>query len=200
MLDVHREHRLEHAAGLVVAAAICAGSPGGRTIINTVLHITLNIAEFGMALEGALAAPRSHHQWLPDRISIESGLADTTLVQQLEAMGHTVRVGGSQGQAHSITVDPATGMRIAVPDPRSTDAGAAAAPSAPATPGGSTRSLTSARGGVYSAEFNPRWSWFLGDPEQEGTVQVIGSVLVLTNILATRAVARRGRGFVRSPI
>jgi gamma-glutamyltranspeptidase/glutathione hydrolase len=104
------------------------GSPGGRTIINTVLHITLNIAAFGMGLEEALAAPRSHHQWLPDRISIESSLANPAVVQQLEAMGHTVNVGGSQGQAHSIMVDPATGMRVGVPDPRATDAGAAATP------------------------------------------------------------------------
>jgi gamma-glutamyltranspeptidase/glutathione hydrolase len=104
------------------------GSPGGRTIINTVLHITLNIAAFGMGLEEALAAPRSHHQWLPDRISIESRLANPAVVQQLEAMGHTVNMGGGQGEANSIMVDPATGMRVGVPDPRATDAGAAATP------------------------------------------------------------------------
>jgi gamma-glutamyltranspeptidase/glutathione hydrolase len=101
------------------------GSPGGRTIINTVLHITLNIAAFGMGLQDALAATRSHHQWLPDRITIESNLPDPSVARQLEAMGHTVRVSGTQGQAHSIMLDPATGMRMGVPDPRSTDAGAA---------------------------------------------------------------------------
>ena len=101
------------------------GSPGGRTIINTVLHVTLNIAEFGMDLETALASPRSHHQWLPDRISIESRLRDPGVARALEAMGHRVRVGGSQGQAHSVMLDPATGMRVGIPDPRSTDAAAA---------------------------------------------------------------------------
>ena len=102
------------------------GSPGGRTIINTVLHVTLNIAAFGMDLEDALAAPRSHHQWLPDRITLEADLADPAVARQLEAMGHTVRVEGTQGQAHSIMLDPRTGVRIGVPDPRATDAGAAA--------------------------------------------------------------------------
>jgi len=101
------------------------GSPGGRTIINTVLHLTLNIAEFGMGIEEALAAPRSHHQWLPDRISVESRLDNPAVVAQLEAMGHTVNLGGGQGQAHSIMVDPASGQFVAVPDPRSSDSGAA---------------------------------------------------------------------------
>ena len=106
--------------------AAVIGSPGGRTIINTVLHITLNIAAFDMGLEDALAGTRSHHQWLPDRITLEERLPDPEVARQLEAMGHTVRVSGSQGQAHSIMLDGATGVRIGVPDPRSEDAGAAA--------------------------------------------------------------------------
>jgi gamma-glutamyltranspeptidase/glutathione hydrolase len=101
------------------------GSPGGRTIINTVLHLVLNIAEFGMNLEQALEAPRSHHQWLPDRVTIEESLNDTTVLAALQAMGHDARMSGSQGQAHSIMVDPATGEHVAIPDPRSSDAGAA---------------------------------------------------------------------------
>jgi gamma-glutamyltranspeptidase/glutathione hydrolase len=100
------------------------GSPGGRTIINTVLHIVLNIAEFGMDLESALAAPRSHHQWLPDRLSIESRLEDDPVIAALEAMGHDVSMGGTQGQVHAIMIDPATGARIGAPDPRSSDAAA----------------------------------------------------------------------------
>jgi gamma-glutamyltranspeptidase/glutathione hydrolase len=100
------------------------GSPGGRTIINTVLNIALNIMEFGMGIEDALEAPRSHHQWLPDRLTIESR-ANESVVRALEAMGHTVSRGGSQGSANSIMVDPATGMAVGAPDPRSADAGAA---------------------------------------------------------------------------
>jgi len=101
------------------------GSPGGRTIINTVLHLVLNIAEFEMDLPEVLAAPRSHHQWLPDRVTIEARLADPAVVAALQAMGHDAQMSGSQGQAHSIMVDPVTGMKLGLPDPRSNDAGAA---------------------------------------------------------------------------
>ncbi len=100
------------------------GSPGGRTIINTVLHLAVNLMEFGMPLDQALEMPRSHHQWLPDRMSIEGRMTDSTVVAELEAMGHEVRVGGGQGQAHSAAIDPANGMKIGIPDPRSTDAAA----------------------------------------------------------------------------
>jgi gamma-glutamyltranspeptidase/glutathione hydrolase len=102
------------------------GSPGGRTIINTVLHMVLNLAAFGMDLETALAAPRSHHQWLPDRLSIEDRLQDARVIAALQAMGHAATMGGTQGQVHAIALDPSTGLRVAAPDPRSSDAGAAA--------------------------------------------------------------------------
>jgi gamma-glutamyltranspeptidase/glutathione hydrolase len=105
--------------------AAVLGSPGGRTIINTVLHMVLNIAEFGMGLEQALAAPRSHHQWLPDRLTIEDRLQNEQVNLSLRAMGHAATVGGTQGQVHAIMIDSATGTKVAVPDPRSSDAGAA---------------------------------------------------------------------------
>ncbi len=101
------------------------GSPGGRTIINTVLHMVLNIAEFGLDLEQALAAPRSHHQWLPDRLTIEARLADEQVVAALKAMGHDAGMSGTQGQVHAILVD-STGARVGAPDPRSADAAAVA--------------------------------------------------------------------------
>ena len=47
------------------------GSPGGRTIINTVLLTILNVVDFGMNVQDAVDAPRFHHQWLPDRIAYE---------------------------------------------------------------------------------------------------------------------------------
>jgi gamma-glutamyltranspeptidase/glutathione hydrolase len=102
------------------------GSPGGRTIINTVLHVTLNLTEFGMSLEDALAAPRTHHQWFPDRISIEGRLEAPDVVAQLEAMGHTVNSVGGQGEVNAIFVAPTTRMRTGAPDPRASDAGASA--------------------------------------------------------------------------
>jgi len=108
--------------GRVVAVI---GSPGGRTIINTVLQLTLNLVDFGMSIEEAVSAPRIHHQWLPDEIRIERAGADAETIRRLEAMGHTVRVTGTQGRAHSVVVD-AAGVRIGFADPRDEDAGAAA--------------------------------------------------------------------------
>ena len=101
------------------------GSPGGRTIINTVMQIVLNIVDHGMTIEDAVAAKRLHHQWLPDRISIEADGATEATVEQLRAMGHEVRMGGRQGSVHAIMIDPQTGERIAAPDRRDADAGSA---------------------------------------------------------------------------
>ena len=100
------------------------GSPGGRTIINTVAQIILNVIDFGMNIQMAVNAPRIHHQWLPDRIRIEGDGTSAATVERLEAMGHTVQMGGAQGSAHSIMIDPRTGERLGAADPRSPDAGA----------------------------------------------------------------------------
>jgi gamma-glutamyltranspeptidase/glutathione hydrolase len=100
------------------------GSPGGRTIINTVMQVILNVIDHGMSIQDAVNAPRIHHQWLPDRVNIEENGALPETVQALEAMGHSIRMGGRQGSAHSIMIDPRTGDRIGAPDPRDSDAGA----------------------------------------------------------------------------
>ena len=100
------------------------GTPGGRTIINTTLQLILNMVDFRMSITEAVAAPRIHHQWLPDRIRIESDGISAQLQSQLEQMGHIVQVGGRQGSANSIGVDLTTGERIGAPDPRSSDSGA----------------------------------------------------------------------------
>ncbi|MEN9508183.1 MAG: gamma-glutamyltranspeptidase precursor [Gemmatimonadota bacterium] len=100
------------------------GSPGGRTIINTVLQVVLNLIEFGMPVQDAVNAARLHHQWLPNAISVErTGFSAETL-DALRALGHTVRVGSQQGTAHSIAIDQKTGARLGAPDPRDRDAGA----------------------------------------------------------------------------
>ena len=100
------------------------GSPGGRTIINTVLQVVLNLADGGMGIQDAVNAPRFHHQWLPDVLAAErDGLSPST-VAALKAMGYTLRMGGGQGTAHSILVDR-SGARVGAADPRDADAGAA---------------------------------------------------------------------------
>ena len=100
------------------------GSPGGRTIINTVLQVVLNVVDFGMNIQEAVNAPRIHHQWLPDRIRIEADGVSETTVETLRSMGHTAEMGGHQGLAHSIMVDPRSGERLGAADPRNPVAGA----------------------------------------------------------------------------
>ncbi|MEI6740942.1 MAG: gamma-glutamyltransferase [Gemmatimonadaceae bacterium] len=100
------------------------GSPGGRTIINTVLQVALNVMAFGMPIQEAVNAPRMHHQWLPNTVTIERNGVPESTVQALTAMGHKVVVGAQQGTAHSIMIDTRTGHRMGAPDPRDRDAGA----------------------------------------------------------------------------
>lgn len=82
------------------------GSPGGRTIINTVLETILNVVDFGMNIQDAIDAPRFHHQWLPDRILYEKrGLSPDTLAL-LSSWGHHVQESPrSQGAAQGIVYD-----------------------------------------------------------------------------------------------
>jgi gamma-glutamyltranspeptidase/glutathione hydrolase len=106
---------------------LITGSPGGRTIINTVLDVVLNVTEFGMTVRDAVDAARLHHQWLPDEVSLERHTPDAEAVAaRLRDMGHVVRVRGGQGDAHSIWVDRRTGTAYGANDPRSPDSKAAA--------------------------------------------------------------------------
>jgi gamma-glutamyltranspeptidase/glutathione hydrolase len=100
------------------------GSPGGRTIINTVLQVVSNVIDFDMNIQQAVNAARIHHQWLPDVIEIEEQGVPAAVVTQLEAMGHHVTLGGEQGTAHSILIDRRTRARLGAADPRDPDAGA----------------------------------------------------------------------------
>ena len=84
----------------------------------------MNLVDFGMDIEEAVAAPRVNHQWLPDRIQIEEGGVTAETVLGLEGMGHVVQVRGTRGSANSIGIDPDTGERVGAPDPRSPDSGA----------------------------------------------------------------------------
>ncbi len=98
---------------------LITGSPGGRTIINTVFDIVLNVVEFGMSGREAVDAPRLHHQWLPDRAVIEADGVSEEVLEQLRAMGHNLVVRGRQGDAHSILVDRKSGIAYGINDRRS---------------------------------------------------------------------------------
>jgi gamma-glutamyltranspeptidase/glutathione hydrolase len=100
---------------------LLTGSPGGRTIINTVLAVVLGVAEYGLSGREAVDLPRIHHQWLPDRVTIEEDpRVGKETVGTLRAMGHEVRVQGRQGDAHSIWVGP-DGVPRGANDRRSAD-------------------------------------------------------------------------------
>ena len=74
------------------------GSPGGRTIINTVLQVVLNLIDFGMPIQDAVNAPRMHHQWLPDRITVERNGITAPAVTMLEGMGYKLRLAVTRAQ------------------------------------------------------------------------------------------------------
>ncbi len=100
------------------------GSPGGRTIINTVVQTVLNVIDYGMNAQEAVDAPRLHHQWLPDRTDYEqTGLSPDT-VRLLQAMGHTLKPITAQGVAEVIVVDPRDGTLQGGSDRRAADGGA----------------------------------------------------------------------------
>jgi gamma-glutamyltranspeptidase/glutathione hydrolase len=100
---------------------LITGSPGGRTIINTVLSIVLGVTEFGMDGRQAVDSVRMHNQWLPDNSTFEENSPDASTLARLKEMGHNIRQQGRQGDGHSIFVDLNTGVAYGVNDARSPD-------------------------------------------------------------------------------
>jgi gamma-glutamyltranspeptidase/glutathione hydrolase len=100
---------------------LVTGSPGGRTIINTVLCTILNVVDFGTDVRQAVDAPRLHHQWFPDQVKFE-GLKRPELaaaVERLKQMGHRFDPKSSaQGDAHLIGLDPKSGRYRGAADKR----------------------------------------------------------------------------------
>jgi gamma-glutamyltranspeptidase/glutathione hydrolase len=94
------------------------GTPGGPTIITSVMQVLSNVVDFGMPLGAAVAAPRVHHQHLPDRIDYEPGGLPAEVVERLKAMGQNPREdNGLSGDIQAIRVR-ADGRLEAVSDPR----------------------------------------------------------------------------------
>jgi gamma-glutamyltranspeptidase / glutathione hydrolase len=104
---------------------IIIGTPGGRTIINIVLQVILNIVDHNMNIAEAIEAPRIHHQWLPDRISFEPfSISKDTQVKLIER-GHKLSESwGSFGAAMGIMIDHKKGIISGAADSRSPDGGA----------------------------------------------------------------------------
>ncbi len=102
------------------------GSPGGRTIINTVLQVVLNVIDHGMNIAQAIEAPRIHHQWLPDATWMEAPGISPDTRRLYEMMGHRLRFRGEQGEAMGIFIDRERGLLFGAADSRAFDGGAAA--------------------------------------------------------------------------
>jgi gamma-glutamyltranspeptidase/glutathione hydrolase len=101
---------------------LVTGSPGGSRIISTVLQVIVNVLDYHMDVAAAVAAPRLHHQWMPDEVKVEPGFPDETLAG-LRARGHSVAESMGYSSANSIFVTP-NGL-LGAPDPRTHGAEAA---------------------------------------------------------------------------
>ena len=101
---------------------LVTGTPGGSRIISAVLQVIVNVLDYHMDVAQAVAAPRLHHQWLPDEVRVERGFAEDTLAE-LRAKGHQVIEPLGQTSANSIAVTP-NGL-LGAPDPRTRGAEAA---------------------------------------------------------------------------
>jgi gamma-glutamyltranspeptidase/glutathione hydrolase len=106
------------------------GSPGGATIINTVLQIITNIVDYDMNLQQAIDAPRIHNQWLPDEVAYEPYALSEDTLRILKSRGHTLRIrldagwtdgDGYMGDAAGVMIEEKTGIRLGATDPRRSD-------------------------------------------------------------------------------
>lgn len=80
---------------------LVTGSPGGSRIITTVLQMIVNVVDHGMNIADATAVPRIHHQWLPDRLELESGFSADT-VRELKRRGHNIEHTDAMGSLQSV--------------------------------------------------------------------------------------------------
>ena len=96
---------------------LVTGSPGGSTIITTVLQVTLNVLEHQMSIADAVASPRFHHQWQPDSIVFEQDRFAPQTIQAVGELGHKTRNRRSIGDAHS--AGWMSGRTMGASDPRS---------------------------------------------------------------------------------
>jgi gamma-glutamyltranspeptidase / glutathione hydrolase len=94
---------------------LVTGSPGGSRIISAVLQVVVDVLDYKMDVAAAVAAPRVHHQWMPDEVRVERGFSDEVLAE-LRAKGHKVIEPLGQTSANSIATTP-NGL-LGAPDPR----------------------------------------------------------------------------------
>ena len=96
------------------------GTPGGSTIITSVFQAILNVVDFGMTMQEAVAAPRFHHQWLPDQIDYEPNAISENVRESLKQKGYTLKERKPYGRVEGILVNT-NGTYQAGADPRGDD-------------------------------------------------------------------------------
>ncbi|WP_407157412.1 gamma-glutamyltransferase [Bradyrhizobium sp. STM 3557] len=101
---------------------LVTGSPGGSRIISTVLQVIVDVLDYRMDIAAAVAAPRLHHQWMPDEVRIERGFPSEVLAE-LSAKGHRIVQPMGETSANSVLVT-SNGL-LGAPDPRTRGAEAA---------------------------------------------------------------------------
>lgn len=94
------------------------GSPGGGTIMNTVMEVILNVLVYKMDVLRAVAEPRFHNQWMPDKLFLERPGFSADTVARLKQASYNVEFVRSIGECEAIEVDPVTGWRFGAADPR----------------------------------------------------------------------------------
>src|SRR4051812_5510549 len=94
---------------------LVTGSPGGSRIISAVLQVIVDVLDYHMDVASAVAAPRLHHQWMPDQVRVEHGFP-ADIIAGLRAKGHTVVAPLGQTSANSIAVT--ANRLLGAPDPR----------------------------------------------------------------------------------
>jgi len=93
------------------------GAEGGPTIITTVANILMGVVDFGLDIQNSVNAPRFHHQWLPDELSLEDRISPDT-VRLLKNKGHKIPMDHFWADAECIAIDPKTNERLGAPDGR----------------------------------------------------------------------------------
>ena len=95
------------------------GSPGGSTIITTVLQVLINVVDYDMNMRQAVDAPRIHHQWLPDTLCYELSAFSKDAARELKHRGFVLaEQPGHQGRVEAIMLDPKNGLFLGVSDSR----------------------------------------------------------------------------------
>jgi len=101
---------------------IVAGAPGGSRIPTEVLGVIQNVIDYGMDIGSAVAAPRIHHQYLPDTVYLEPNALSSEVFTALQGEGYSLtQQTTTWGLAEAILVNQASGLITGATDPRRAD-------------------------------------------------------------------------------